>query len=220
MKVNFNVAFKNFDGKDVTETYQEVVHEEVNGVVKDVVKERVKTQMIYRMVASILFVGKECKDVDEKMVSFNLSQRIYNAKGAIEITTEEAALIKKLVADSLIAGAYAQVVYLLEMVHQKNNIMEIVSNKINQIATSRISESIINTYTYSQDVGDPIVNIRIETSKNGNKVAGTDYMGASNRLLLDMNDYKALDLGERKAIVSAILDDVETILSGKNENSV
>lgn len=98
--------------------------------------------------------------------------------------------------------------------------MEIVSNKINQIATSRISESIINTYTYSQDVGDPIVNIRIETSKNGNKVAGTDYMGASNRLLLDMNDYKALDLGERKAIVSAILDDVETILSGKNENSV
>lgn len=93
--------------------------------------------------------------------------------------------------------------------------MEIVSNKINQIATSRISESIINTYTYSQDVGDPIVNIRIETSKNGNKVAGTDYMGASNRLLLDMNDYKALDLGERKAIVSAILDDVETILSGK-----
>ena len=28
MKVNFNVAFKNFDGKDVTETYQEVVHEE------------------------------------------------------------------------------------------------------------------------------------------------------------------------------------------------
>lgn len=114
MKVNFNVAFKNFDGKDVTETYQEVVREEVNGVVKDVVKDKVKTQMIYRMVASILFVGKECKDVDEKMASFNLSQRIYNAKGAIEVATEEAALIKKLVANSLIAGAYAQVVNLLE----------------------------------------------------------------------------------------------------------
>lgn len=104
MKVNFNVAFKNFDGKDVTETYQEVVHEEVNGVVKDVVKERVKTQMIYRMVASILFVGKECKDVDEKMVSFNLSQRIYNAKGAIEITTEEAALIKNWLRILLLLG--------------------------------------------------------------------------------------------------------------------
>jgi hypothetical protein len=98
--------------------------------------------------------------------------------------------------------------------------MEIVSNKINQIATTLVCEGVINTYTYSQDVGQPIINIRIETSKNGNKVACTDYMGASNRLLLDMNDYKVLNLEEKKAAISAMLNDVETILSGKNENSV
>lgn len=98
--------------------------------------------------------------------------------------------------------------------------MEIVSNKINQIATTQVCEGVINTYTYSQDVGQPIINIRIETSKNGNKVTGTDYMGASNRLLLDMNDYKVLNLEEKKAAISAMLNDVETILSGKNENSV
>ena len=45
-------------------------------------------------------------------------------------------------------------------------------------------------------------------------------MGASNRLLLDMNDYKVLNLEEKKAAISAMLNDVETILSGKNENSV
>ena len=43
----------------------------------------------------------------------NLSQRIYTAKEPIEISLEEAALIKKL-AGNLIAGAYAQVVNLLE----------------------------------------------------------------------------------------------------------
>ena len=41
--------------------------------------------------------------------------------------------------------------------------MEIVSNKINQIATTQVCEGVINTYTYSQDVGQPVINIRIET---------------------------------------------------------
>ena len=52
--------------------------------------------------------------------------------------------------------------------------MEIVSNKINQIATTQACEGVINTYTYSQDVGQPVTDIRIEISKNGNKVAGAN----------------------------------------------
>lgn len=96
--------------------------------------------------------------------------------------------------------------------------MEIISNKINQVATSKIGEGVINTYTYSQDVGQPVTDIRIETSKNGNKVAGTNYMGSSNRLLIDVNDYKYMALDERKAAISAMLDDIETILT--DENSV
>ena len=66
------------------------------------------------MVASVLFIGKECKTVEEKMTAFNLSQRIYKAKGAIEISPEDAVLIKRLTAESLIAGAYAQVANLVE----------------------------------------------------------------------------------------------------------
>ena len=30
--------------------------------------------------------------------------------------------------------------------------MEIISNTINKVATSQISEGVINTYTYSQDI--------------------------------------------------------------------
>lgn len=94
MKVNFNVAFKNFNGT--------------------VIQENGKDQMISVMVSSVLFIGKECKTVEEKMTAFNLSQRIYNSKGAIEISAEDATLIKRLTADSLIAGAYAQVANLVE----------------------------------------------------------------------------------------------------------
>lgn len=94
MKVNFNQAFKNFDGTAISEGS--------------------KDKMISTMVASFLFLGQDLTTADEKMMSANLSQRIYSAKGAVELSLEEAALIKKLAGQSLIAGAYAQVVNLLE----------------------------------------------------------------------------------------------------------
>ena len=94
--------------------------------------------------------------------------------------------------------------------------MEIISNKINQIATTEVCPGVINTYTYSQDVGQPVTDIRIEISKNGNKVAGANYMGSSNRLLIDVNDYKFLTRGECKAALSAMLDDIETILADED----
>ena len=41
-------------------------------------------------------------------------------------------------------------------------------------------------------------------------------MGSSNRLLIDVNDYKFLTLGECKAALSAMLDDIETILADED----
>lgn len=95
--------------------------------------------------------------------------------------------------------------------------MEIISNTINQVATTQVSEDVINTYTYSKDAGHPVTDIRIETSKWGKKVAGSNYMGSSNRLLIDINDYNYLTVEESKAAISAMLEDIETIL---NEDSV
>lgn len=94
--------------------------------------------------------------------------------------------------------------------------MEILSNRIQKIATTEVCPGVINTYTYSQDAGQLVTDIRIETSKNGNKVAGTNYMGSSNRLLIDINDYKSLPLEERKAALSVMLEDIETILADEN----
>lgn len=93
--------------------------------------------------------------------------------------------------------------------------MEIISSTINKIATSQISEGVINTYTYSQDVEQPVVEVRVEISKNGAKVAVANYMGSSNRLLVDMSDYKFLTLQERQSALSTMLEDLQTILSEK-----
>lgn len=114
MKVNFNQAFKNFDGTDISESYEVVEKEIIDGKEREVTKTKLRPKMISTMIASVLFIGKECKSVEEKMVAFNLSQRIYKAKGAIEISPEDAVLIKRLTAESLIAGAYAQVANLVE----------------------------------------------------------------------------------------------------------
>ena len=114
MKVNFNVAFKNFDGSDITEPYEVVEKKIVDGKEMEVTKTDYRPKMISVMVASVLFIGKECKTVEEKMTAFNLSQRIYKAKGAIEISPEDAVLIKRLTAESLIAGAYALVANVVE----------------------------------------------------------------------------------------------------------
>lgn len=103
MKVNFNQAFKSFDGTEVTEPYE---------VKEGVTKHRPK--MISTMVASFLFLGEGLTSVEEKMMSANLSQRIYSATEPVEISVEEASLIKQLAGKTLIAGAYAQVVNLLE----------------------------------------------------------------------------------------------------------
>lgn len=114
MKVNFNQAFKNFDGSDIQETYEAIEKEIVNGKEIEVTKNKLRPKLVSVTVASILFIGKDCTNAEEKMMAFSLSQRIYNAKEAVDITAEEASLIKRLIADSLMAGAYAQIANLVE----------------------------------------------------------------------------------------------------------
>lgn len=114
MKVNFNVAFKNLDGSDMIEPYEVVEKKVIDGKEVEVTKTEYRPKMISVMVASVLFIGKECKNVEEKMTAFNLSQRIYNATEAVEISNEEATLIKRQMAEPLTAGAYAQVANLVE----------------------------------------------------------------------------------------------------------
>lgn len=91
--------------------------------------------------------------------------------------------------------------------------MQISSDKRERIGVTEVSAGVVNTYTFTQEVGQEVTDINIVSSKSGNKVAGTHYMGASNRLLIDVTDYKYLAKEERKAIISTLLDDIESILT-------
>ena len=95
--------------------------------------------------------------------------------------------------------------------------MNIMSDKRKRVGTTQISDGIINTYTFDQESGQPVADIRIETTKSGVKVLGADYMGTSNRLLIDISDYKFVSQAEKKAALSAMVDDIENILTEKSE---
>lgn len=112
MKVNFNKSFKNYKGED------SLVDVEILKDGKKVVEKQ--PQMISDIVCRCLFSGETLertgdasKDNANKLVAHNLCMRIYAAKGAIEIQTEEATLIKQSVS-SLNAGGYSQIVNLIE----------------------------------------------------------------------------------------------------------
>jgi hypothetical protein len=95
MKVNFNVPFKNFKGE---------------AIVKDG-----KEQLIKDVLAPVMFEGNWISSVDpeEKLKSYELSLRIYAADADIDITAEEASLIKR-GAQILNAAGYAQIHKLIE----------------------------------------------------------------------------------------------------------
>lgn len=92
MKVNFNRKFKNFDGS------------ELDG------------DTITIMVAKSLFTygNAETVDSDTKFRAYILSQKIAGAAGEVDITVEEASLIKEVCGKSLIAGGYGQVCEIIE----------------------------------------------------------------------------------------------------------
>lgn len=113
MRINFNRPFKGYDGKDAVEE-KEVLGE--NG--KKIIKEY--PQMMGDLIARWLYnghgierTGDAEKDNRNKFNAYKLCQRIVTSSGDIEISPEEAVLIKQ-VASMSIAGAYAQIVELID----------------------------------------------------------------------------------------------------------
>lgn len=100
MKVNFNKPFKNIQGEDM-------MFEGKPQLIKDVVAQSLFTG------DAIEKTGNSGRDNTNKMISFNLCNRIYNSEADVEISTEEATLVKQAVS-SLNAAGYAQVVLLIE----------------------------------------------------------------------------------------------------------
>lgn len=92
MKVNFNRQFKDFRG------------------------EYLKGENIAHSVAEALFFYGKDKPVnrDEKFKAYCLSQKIVQQDGMVEITTEEASLIKEVCGECLTAGGYGQIYELIE----------------------------------------------------------------------------------------------------------
>lgn len=100
MKVNFYDCFKDFDGQPL----------HING----------EPQLVSRIVAQCLFngtgirpSGNQQTDADKKLRAYRLCMQIMDAAGEIDITAEDAVLIKEAVS-GLTPGCYSQVVQLIE----------------------------------------------------------------------------------------------------------
>ena len=92
MKVNFNVKFKGLHG------------EELDRLISDALAE------------AMYSAGSEGNQIpnEEKFVAYKICTRIISSKNEIEITTEEASLIKRVAANCFTAGAYGQIYELIE----------------------------------------------------------------------------------------------------------
>jgi dihydroxyacetone kinase DhaKLM complex PTS-EIIA-like component DhaM len=72
----------------------------------------------YEVVRDILFSANSNErmvlNVDEKYSSYKLHSRLLESEGEIELSVEEATLIKKICSDALVSGAYGQLCDLIE----------------------------------------------------------------------------------------------------------
>lgn len=113
MKVNFNIPFKNYKGEDLEKEVE---------VLRDGKKvKELQPVLISDILAQNLYNGEGLertsntdKDNETKFKAYTLCHRIFNASSAVDLTSEEALLIKQVSASSLTAGAYGQIVELLE----------------------------------------------------------------------------------------------------------
>lgn len=93
MKVNFNRRFKDFRGKETKEEIAEKVAEALYsaGAIPELAIKR-----------------------EDKFRAYKLCRRIMDSNGAVEITSEDATLIKDVCSKFLTAGAYGQIHELIE----------------------------------------------------------------------------------------------------------
>lgn len=93
MKVNFNVKVKGYDGKDSNEI--------LSGV----------------LARNIFFLSDSPNyqlPYEDKYKAYQLGKRLADTDGEIEITTEEATMLKRIASVVLTIGGYGQVVDLIE----------------------------------------------------------------------------------------------------------
>lgn len=92
MKINFKKPFLSFDGQPM----KEIISEEIG-----------------RSLFSAQRLDGKALTADEKYMAYKLSMRLLN-HDEIELSTEEASFIKKVCSETIIAGAYGQIVDLIE----------------------------------------------------------------------------------------------------------
>lgn len=95
MKVNFNKTFKDYQGIEI---------EDPNTG---------KAQSLKDIICARLFSAGENISADEKYEAYKLMVRISPSRAAIEIEDKDSILIKKVCEKGLTAGAYGQIVELL-----------------------------------------------------------------------------------------------------------
>lgn len=105
--MNLEKSFKDYKGEDI------VVKKEIP--TKDGKKEYVEEkQLIKDTVCKCLYSCGEGFTADEKYSAYKLNLRLIPSSKELELTLEEASLIKKTAEKSLTAGAYGQIVELIE----------------------------------------------------------------------------------------------------------
>lgn len=92
MKVDLNKKFRDFKGGELA-----------------------GDNIAHSVAEALFFYGKDKPiSCDEKFKAYRLSQRIIAGDGVLEMTTEEATLIKDVCGECLTAGGYGQVYELIE----------------------------------------------------------------------------------------------------------
>ena len=102
MKLNLNKPLIDFRGKEAIKI--------VNG--------KEQKQFLRDMVSEALYAAgmnpQSGMDMAKKLRAYNMLQQIINNRGILEITTEDATLLKEICADVFTAGAFGQINELIE----------------------------------------------------------------------------------------------------------
>lgn len=113
MKVNFNIPFKNYKGEKMEKEVEVLRNGQKVKEIQSVLISDVLAQNLYTG-EGIERTGNADKDNESKFKAYKLCHRIFSATGPIDLTSEEVLLIKQVSAATLTAGAYGQIVELLE----------------------------------------------------------------------------------------------------------
>lgn len=97
MKRNFKVAMKGYDGKELK-------------------NEKSETQMMNDIIGLHLYAagGKKPMSQEDKVRAYKLSLQMQEHPDEVELTAEDMTLIKEVTNEALVAGAYGQIVQVLE----------------------------------------------------------------------------------------------------------